>query len=61
MVAAAFVEEEEAIYVRFSSGKCWRYSACDRANWDEFMAPGQSRGTYFHTVLKHKPGVPFDG
>ena len=60
MIAAAFVAEEECIYIRFTDGKCWRYSSCSLANWEEFTAPGQSRGKYFHAVLKHKPGAPFD-
>ena len=61
MTAAAFVQDEESIYIRFNDGKCWRYSACSTEDWHDFMAPGQSRGKYFHAVLKHRPGTPFDG
>ena len=56
IAAEAYSPQEEAIYVRFHNGGGWRYTACPQNVWDEFTAEGQSRGKYFHQVLKFKPG-----
>ena len=55
IVAEAYEEEAERIFVRFPDGVEWWYAACPRHVWDEFTAPGQSRGQYIHQVLNHKP------
>jgi len=55
IVAEAYDEEAERIYVRFPDGVEWWYAACPRSVWEEFTAPGQSRGQYIHRVLDHKP------
>jgi hypothetical protein len=56
MIAAeAYDQETERIYLRFHDGSEWWYAACPPQVWQEFTAPGQSRGKYFHAVLKHKP------
>lgn len=55
IVAEAYDAETERIYVRFPNGVEWWYAACPRKVWDEFTAPGQSRGQYIHEVLDHKP------
>ena len=55
IVAEAYEEEAERIYVRFPDGVEWWYAACPRHVWDEFTALGQSRGQYIHQVLNHKP------
>ena len=55
IVAESYDPKEEAIYVRFSDGVEWRYSACPPNVWAEFTAPGQSRGKYISAVLDHKP------
>ena len=51
----AYDSDSEAIYLRFNDGAEWRYEECPVHVWEEFTAPGQSRGQYFHRVLKFKP------
>lgn len=53
--AEAYDPEAERIYLRFHGGQEWWYAACPPQVWQEFTAPGQSRGKYFHAVLKYKP------
>lgn len=55
IIAEAYVPEMETILVRFPSGVEWSYSACPLAVWEEFTAPGQSRGKYIESVLNNKP------
>jgi KTSC domain len=53
--AEAYDAERERIYVRYHGGDEWWYGDCPGQVWQEFTAPGQSRGTYINTVLKDKP------
>ena len=56
IVAMAYDETEEAIYVRFPKNDLeWRYDMCPPSVWAEFVAPGQSKGKYIADVLNHKP------
>jgi hypothetical protein len=55
IVAEAYDPETERIYVRFPDGVEWWYGACPPHVWEEFTAPGQSRGQYIRSVLNHKP------
>ncbi len=55
IVAEAYDPETERIYVRFPNGVEWWYAACPPHVWEEFTAPGQSRGQYIHRNLNHKP------
>jgi hypothetical protein len=55
IVAEAYIAEIDTILVRFPDGIEWAYSACPQASWEEFTAPGQSRGEYIATVLNAKP------
>lgn len=55
IVAEAYDPEAETIYVRFPDGVEWWYAACPPHVWEEFTAPGQSRGAYIRSVLNHKP------
>ena len=56
IIAEAYDPESETIYVRFPTGGVeWCYSACPVDVWEEFTAPGQSRGEYISNVLNHKP------
>ena len=55
IVAEAYDDEAERIYVRFPDGVEWWYAACPRHVWEQFTAPGQSRGLYIHQVLNQKP------
>jgi hypothetical protein len=55
ITAEAYETETETIYVRFPKGTEWRYSGCPPHVWEEFTAPGQSRGKYIDRVLNFKP------
>ena len=55
IVAEAYNEEEQKIYVRFHDGTEWWYAECPPTIWDDFTAPGQSRGKYISNVLDDKP------
>ncbi len=61
VVAEAYDLESETIYVRFPSGVEWCYSGCPPHIWEEFTAPGQSRGQYIHRVLNHRPNCRYAG
>lgn len=55
IVAMAYDPESETIYVRFPSGMEWWYGNCPPPTWEEFTAPGTSKGTYIAHVLNHRP------
>jgi len=55
IVAEAYDPESEKIFVRFPNGVEWWYAACTVNIWQEFTAPGQSRGQYIARVLDQKP------
>ena len=55
IVAEAYDPGTETIYVRFPNGVEWFYAACPPNVWQEFSAPGQSRGKYISNVLNFKP------
>jgi hypothetical protein len=55
VTAEAYDPESETIYARFDNGTEWWYSSCPPHVWEEFTAPGQSRGKYIHAVLNYKP------
>jgi hypothetical protein len=59
IVAEAYDPESETIYVRFTNGTEWWYSACPPPTWEEFT--GQSRGQYLNRVLKFKPNGRYGG
>lgn len=61
IVAEAYMPETETILVRFPGGVEWAYSACPVAVWEEFTAPGQSRGEYIARVLDAKPNGRWSG
>ena len=61
IVAEAYDPTTEQMYVRFPKGVEWWYSACSPQVWEEFTAPGQSRGEYIHRVLNHKPNGRHSG
>ncbi len=54
IVAEAYDREGEKIYVRFPDGVEWWYAACPPHVWEEFTAPGQSRGQYIKRILDFK-------
>lgn len=61
IIAEAYLPETETILVRFTDGKEHYYSACPPTVWEEFTAPGQSRGKYIAAELNAKPHGPWSG
>lgn len=61
IIAEAYDSETETIYVRFPNGVEWFYSACPPHVWEEFIAPGQSRGKYINSELNYKPHGRYSG
>jgi KTSC domain len=61
IVAEAYDQDSETIYVRFPDGVEWWYAACPPHVWAEFTSPGQSRGQYLHQVLNFKPKGRYTG
>ena len=61
IIAEAYDQEAETIYVRFPNGVEWAYAACPRDVWEEFSAPGQSRGQYISQILNLKPNARHGG
>ena len=55
IVAMAYDVEQEVIHVRFPDGVEWTYGDCPPVVWEEFTAPGQSKGRFIFDVLNHKP------
>ena len=55
VVAVAYDEEAERIYVQFPDGVRWWYAGCPRQTWEEFTAPGTSKGQYIDRVLNSHP------
>ena len=53
VTAVAYDSDEERILVRFPGGIEWQYNGCPTRTWDEFMAPGQSKGQYIDRQLNH--------
>lgn len=61
IVAEAYLPDTETILVRFPDGVEWAYSACPPSVWQQFTAPGQSRGEYIAAVLDAKPNGRWSG
>lgn len=56
--AVAYDDEAERILVRFRDGTEWQYLGCPPVVWDEFNAPGASKGRYIHQVLNYHTNGP---
>ena len=61
IVAEGYDADSETIYVRFPYGAEWWFSDCPAQVWEEFSAPGQSRGQYIDRVLNYKPNGRYGG
>jgi hypothetical protein len=61
MKAIGFDPQVDTIYVRFNDDKEWWYSACPPSVWEEFIAPGQSKGIFLNKVLRTKPSGRYNG
>lgn len=53
IIAMAYEEESETIYVRFPNGVEWFYSQCPRQTWEEFQV--SPKGEYIHSTLNSRP------
>ena len=60
--AVAYDEEGERILVRFrNNGIQWQYQGCPPQLWEEFSAPGISKGSFIHERLdQHEHGPLID-
>lgn len=61
VVADAYDPETERILVEFPTGIRWWYGNCPLQVWEEFNAPGTSKGQYISMVLNHHPNGRYDG
>lgn len=61
ITAEGFDPETDTIYVRFAGGREYWYSGCPQHVWEEFTAPGQSRGDYINKVLRFKQNGRYSG
>jgi len=61
IIAEAYLPDREIILVRFPDGVEWAYFGCPRNVWQEFSAPGQSRGRYIASVLDFKRNERWSG
>ena len=61
IIAEAYLAESETILVRFPDGVEWSYTACSQSVWEQFTAPGQSRGEYIADILDAKPNSRWTG
>jgi KTSC domain len=48
--SAAYDEDERQLYLKFHSGKVYRYFEFPAYQYDEFLA-AESQGKYFHTHI----------
>ena len=56
--AVAFDPDREAILVRFPNGVEWQYLGCPKHVWEDFVAPGTSKGRFIHDVLNNQQHGP---
>ena len=61
IIAEAYDPETETIYVRFHDGVEWQYRDCPLDIWEQFTAPGQSRGKYIYQELDRRPNERYHG
>lgn len=55
IIAMAYDTESATIYVRFPNEIEWRYECCSELEWEEFSAPGTSKGAYISERLNQHP------
>ena len=56
VVAVAYDAEQETIYVRFKRDEVeWWYGSCPPHIWEQFTAPGVSKGRFIREVLDNHP------
>jgi len=54
--AVAYNADQEIIYVRFKKdGVEWWYGSCPQHFWEQFTAPGVSKGRFIREVLDSHP------
>ena len=56
VIAVAYDAEQETIYVRFKKTAVeWWYGSCPPHIWEQFTAPGVSKGRFIREVLDAHP------
>ena len=60
VVAIAYDAANETICVQFPNGVQWCYEACPPHVWEDFTAPGVSKGRFIHDVLNRQPHRRYD-
>jgi hypothetical protein len=55
VAAVAYESDTETILVQFPNGIRWWYANCPLQVWEEFNAPGVSKGKYIAQVLNGHP------
>ena len=61
VAANAYDAEREMILVQFHDGIRWWYGNCPQMTWEEFDAPGTSKGQYITAVLNQHPNGRYEG
>ena len=61
VIAIAYDPDAEIICVRFPDGVEWCYEACTPRVWEDFIAPGTSKGAFIRDVLNHQPHHRYEG
>ena len=53
VIAVAYDADSETIFVRFPNGREWGYEGCPPHVWEQFTAPGVSKGALIAQVLNY--------
>lgn len=61
VIAIAYDTTNEMIYVRFPDDVQYWYAGCPPHIWEEFTAPGTSKGRYIHHTLNGHPKGRYSG
>ncbi len=55
VIAIAYDQEHETIFVRFPDNVEWWYQGCSPEVWQRFSSPEVSKGRFIHQVLDRLP------
>ena len=62
VIAVAYDAEQEIIYARFKRDAVeWWYGSCPPHIWEQFTAPGTSKGRFIHQELNNHPNGRYAG
>lgn len=61
VAAIAYDADKQTTYVRFKNdGVEWWYGNCSQSAWEQFSAPGTSKGRFIHQELDSHPNGQLD-